>query len=40
LINFSIIESAGAAVSEIISAGIIPNSMEMIDDFSINAVVY
>lgn len=38
LADFTSIEAAGAAVSDIISAGIIPAGMEMMDNFSINAV--
>ena len=38
LADFTSIESAGAAVSDIISAGIIPAGMEMMDNLSINAV--
>ncbi|HEY9815841.1 MAG TPA: glycolate oxidase subunit GlcD, partial [Candidatus Obscuribacterales bacterium] len=38
LADFMSIEAAGAAVSDIISAGIIPAGMEMMDNFSINAV--
>lgn len=36
--DFSSIEAAGATVSDIISAGIIPAGMEMMDNFSLNAV--
>lgn len=36
--DFTSIEAAGATVSDIISAGIIPGGMEMMDNFSINAV--
>jgi glycolate oxidase len=38
LADFMSVEAAGAAVSDIISAGIIPAGMEMMDNFSINAV--
>lgn len=38
LADFSSVEAAGKSVSEIISAGIIPAGMEMMDNFSINAV--
>ncbi|MBV8885193.1 MAG: glycolate oxidase subunit GlcD [Chroococcidiopsidaceae cyanobacterium CP_BM_RX_35] len=38
LADFTSIEAAGAAVSDIISAGIIPSGMEMMDNLSINAV--
>ena len=38
LADFDSIESAGSAVAEIIRAGIIPAGMEMMDNFSINAV--
>ena len=38
LADFASIEAAGAAVSDIISAGIIPAGMEMMDNLSINAV--
>lgn len=38
LADFTSVEAAGAAVSGIISAGIIPAGMEMMDNFSINAV--
>lgn len=38
LADFTTVEAAGAAVSDIISAGIIPAGMEMMDNFSINAV--
>jgi len=38
LADFSSVEAAGQAVSDIISAGIIPGGMEMMDNFSINAV--
>jgi len=38
LADFTSIEAAGAAVSDIVSAGIIPAGMEMMDNFSINAV--
>ena len=38
LADFTSIEAAGAAVSDIISAGIIPAGMEMMDNMSINAV--
>ncbi|MEH2251457.1 glycolate oxidase subunit GlcD [Nostoc sp.] len=38
LADFTSIEAAGATVSDIISAGIIPGGMEMMDNFSINAV--
>lgn len=38
LADFTSVEAAGAAVSDIISAGIIPGGMEMMDNFSINAV--
>lgn len=38
LADFTSIEAAGAAVSDIISSGIIPAGMEMMDNFSINAV--
>ncbi len=38
LADFTSIEAAGASVSEIISAGIIPGGMEIMDNISINAV--
>jgi len=38
LADFPSIEAAGAAVADIISAGIIPAGMEMMDNLSINAV--
>ncbi|HEY9847162.1 MAG TPA: glycolate oxidase subunit GlcD, partial [Candidatus Caenarcaniphilales bacterium] len=38
LADFTTIEAAGAAVSDIISAGIIPAGMEIMDNLSINAV--
>lgn len=38
LADFTSIEAAGATVSDIVSAGIIPAGMEMMDNFSINAV--
>jgi len=38
LADFTSIEAAGAAVSDIISSGIIPAGMEMMDNVSINAV--
>ncbi|BAQ61260.1 glycolate dehydrogenase [Geminocystis sp. NIES-3708] len=38
LADFNSIEEAGSAVAEIIRAGIIPAGMEMMDNFSINAV--
>jgi len=38
LADFNSVEAAGAAVSAITSAGIIPAGMEMMDNFSINAV--
>ncbi|MDJ0635403.1 MAG: glycolate oxidase subunit GlcD [Xenococcaceae cyanobacterium MO_188.B29] len=38
LADFSAIEDAGAAVADIISAGIIPAGMEIMDNLSINAV--
>ncbi len=38
LADFTNVEAAGATVSDIISAGIIPGGMEMMDNFSINAV--
>ncbi|HIK57254.1 MAG TPA: glycolate oxidase subunit GlcD [Synechococcales cyanobacterium M55_K2018_004] len=38
LADFTSIEAAGQAVSDIISSGIIPGGMEMMDNFSINAV--
>ncbi|NJN87751.1 MAG: glycolate oxidase subunit GlcD [Leptolyngbyaceae cyanobacterium SL_7_1] len=38
LADFNSIEAAGQTVSDIISAGIIPGGMEMMDNFSINAV--
>ena len=38
LADFDSVEAAGKSVSEIISAGIIPAGMEMMDNFSINAV--
>jgi glycolate oxidase len=38
LADFTSAEAAGAAVSDIISAGIIPAGMEMMDNLSINAV--
>lgn len=38
LADFTSVEAAGQAVSDIISSGIIPGGMEMMDNFSINAV--
>jgi glycolate oxidase len=38
LADFTSVEAAGAAVSDIISSGIIPGGMEMMDNLSINAV--
>jgi glycolate oxidase len=38
LADFTSVEAAGATVSDIISAGIIPSGMEMMDNMSINAV--
>ena len=38
LADFTTIEAAGATVSDVISAGIIPAGMEMMDNFSLNAV--
>jgi glycolate oxidase len=38
LADFTSVEAAGATVSDIISAGIIPGGMEMMDNVSINAV--
>lgn len=38
LADFMSVEAAGATVSDIISAGIIPGGMEMMDNLSINAV--
>lgn len=38
LADFTSIEAAGATVSDIISAGILPGGMEMMDNMSINAV--
>ena len=38
LADFTSVEAAGATVSDIIGAGIIPAGMEMMDNFSINAV--
>ena len=38
LADFTSVEAAGAAVSDIISSGIIPGGMEMMDNMSINAV--
>jgi glycolate oxidase len=38
LADFTSVEAAGQAVSDIISAGIIPGGMEMMDNFSLNAV--
>ena len=38
LADFTSVEAAGAAVSDIIKAGIIPAGMEMMDNFSLNAV--
>jgi glycolate oxidase len=38
LANFPTVEDSGAAVAEIISAGIIPAGMEIMDNLSINAV--
>ncbi|MEM9487203.1 MAG: glycolate oxidase subunit GlcD [Cyanobacteria bacterium P01_F01_bin.116] len=38
LADFTNVEAAGKSVSDIISAGIIPAGMEMMDNFSINAV--
>ena len=38
LADFNTVEAAGAAVTDIISAGVIPAGMEMMDNFTINAV--
>jgi glycolate oxidase len=38
LADFTTVEAAGATVSDIIGAGIIPGGMEMMDNMSINAV--
>ncbi|MEL6262151.1 MAG: FAD-linked oxidase C-terminal domain-containing protein [Cyanobacteria bacterium J06626_6] len=38
LADFTSVEAAGKTVSDIISAGIIPAGMEMMDNFSLNAV--
>ncbi len=38
LADFTSVEAAGATVADVISAGIIPAGMEMMDNFSINAV--
>ncbi|MEO1294337.1 MAG: glycolate oxidase subunit GlcD [Cyanobacteria bacterium J06636_16] len=38
LADFTSVEAAGATVSDVISAGIIPAGMEMMDNFSLNAV--
>lgn len=38
LADFTNVEAAGATVSDVISAGIIPAGMEMMDNFSLNAV--
>ena len=38
LADFTSVEAAGGAVSDIIKAGIIPAGMEMMDNFSLNAV--
>ncbi|WP_036029637.1 FAD-linked oxidase C-terminal domain-containing protein [Leptolyngbya sp. PCC 6406] len=38
LADFTSVEAAGATVSDIIGAGIIPAGLEMMDNFSINAV--
>ncbi len=38
LADFTSVEAAGASVSDIISAGIIPGGMEIMDNISINAV--
>ncbi|MEM9003570.1 MAG: glycolate oxidase subunit GlcD [Cyanobacteria bacterium P01_F01_bin.86] len=38
LADFMNVEAAGATVSDVISAGIIPAGMEMMDNFSLNAV--
>lgn len=38
LADFTSVEAAGASVADIISAGIIPGGMEMMDNLSINAV--
>ncbi|HEY9908258.1 MAG TPA: glycolate oxidase subunit GlcD [Thermosynechococcaceae cyanobacterium] len=38
LADFTSVEAAGAAVSDIIGSGIIPGGMEMMDNLSINAV--
>jgi glycolate oxidase len=38
LADFTSVEAAGAAVTDIIAAGIIPGGIEMMDNFSINAV--
>jgi glycolate oxidase len=38
LADFTSVEAAGATVSDIIAAGIVPAGLEMMDNFSINAV--
>ncbi|NET51347.1 MAG: FAD-binding protein [Merismopedia sp. SIO2A8] len=38
LADFTSVEAAGQAVSDVVGAGIIPAGMEMMDNFSINAV--
>ena len=38
LADFESVEAAGETVSDIISAGIIPAGLEMMDNFSLNAV--
>ena len=38
LADFTTVESAGQAVADIISSGVIPAGMEIMDNFSINAV--
>jgi glycolate oxidase len=38
LADFTSVEAAGASVSDIIGAGIVPGGMEIMDNFSINAV--
>lgn len=38
LADFTSVEAAGATVSDVIGAGIIPAGMEMMDNFSLNAV--
>jgi glycolate oxidase len=38
LADFTSVEAAGATVSDVISAGMIPAGMEMMDNFSLNAV--